>query len=98
MDDTINPDTPVERPLPDARIVAGSGRDAFTEANGSFLLGDLTPGIYELSLDPATLPADYVSNPPAVIVTVKPGENVQNVRFQMAIPPRPVIEKRLPED
>jgi hypothetical protein len=98
MDYAGGPDKEVERPLPDVRIVAGNDRDAFSEANGSFLLGDLTPGTYELRLDPETLPAGYVASPDVVTVTVMPGENLQNVRFQLTMPPRPIIEKRLPED
>ena len=47
-------ETPVERALPDVRIVASPGYDALSEINGMFLLGDLPPGDYELKLDRAT--------------------------------------------
>ena len=98
LDYSSDPDKGVERPLPDVRIVAGSERDTFSEANGGFLLGDLTPGTYELRLDPASLPANYVPSPSVVTVNVAPGESLQNVQFKLIIPPRPVIERRLPED
>jgi hypothetical protein len=94
-DYTSDPDKAMQRPLPDARIIAGGDRDTFSEANGGFLLGDLTPATYELRLDPTTLPAGYVARPEVITVTVYPGESVQGVHFELAIPPRPVIERKL---
>ena len=45
-----------ERPLPDVRVVTGSGRDTLTDANGYFIIGDLPPGEHILLLDEKTLP------------------------------------------
>jgi hypothetical protein len=45
-----------ERPLPDVRVVTGSGRDTLTDANGNFIIGDLPPGEHILLLDEKTLP------------------------------------------
>ena len=45
-----------ERPLPDVRVVTGSGRDTLTDGNGYFLIGDLPPGEHILLLDEKTLP------------------------------------------
>ena len=45
-----------ERPLPDVRVVTGSGRDTLTDANGYFILGDLPPGEHILLLDEKTMP------------------------------------------
>jgi hypothetical protein len=45
-----------ERPLPDVRVVTGSGRDTLTDENGYFLIGDLPPGEHILLLDEKTLP------------------------------------------
>ena len=45
-----------ERPLPDVRVVTGSGRDTLTDANGYFIIGDLPPGEHILLLDEKTIP------------------------------------------
>jgi hypothetical protein len=45
-----------ERPLPDVRVVTGSGRDTLTGANGYFIIGDLPPGEHILLLDEKTIP------------------------------------------
>jgi hypothetical protein len=79
------------------RIVGNGDRDTFSESNGSFLLGDIIPGSYELKLDPATLPEHYLPTPEFIRVHVGPGETVQNIRFHLAVPPRSVIERRVPE-
>jgi hypothetical protein len=91
-----DPEAPVERPLPDARILAGSEHDAYSEANGRFMLGDLPPGTYELRLDPETLPPGYEPRLPALAVIVAPGETVQGADFLLVVPPKPIVEKSLP--
>jgi hypothetical protein len=45
-----------ERPLPDVRVVTGSGRDTLTDANGYFIIGDLPPGEHIVLLDEKTIP------------------------------------------
>jgi hypothetical protein len=45
-----------ERPLPDVRVVTGSGRDTLTDENGYFIIGDLPPGEHILLLDEKTMP------------------------------------------
>jgi cell division protein FtsN len=86
---------PVERALPDVRIVTSSRYDALSEINGMFLLGDLPPGDYELKLDRATLPSGYVAKTDPIRVVVKPGETATDVTFRLAIPPKPIIQKIL---
>jgi hypothetical protein len=88
-------ETPVERALPDVRIVASSRYDALSEINGMFLLGDLPPGDYELKLDRANIPAGYVAKNGSIRVVVKPGQTVTGVSFQLAVPPKPIIQKIL---
>jgi hypothetical protein len=83
-------------PATDIRIVATGDRDTFSELNGNFLLGDLPPGSYELHIDTETIPQSYVPKPTSVRVEVRPGKLSDDVRFQLVIPPRPVIEKELP--
>jgi cell division protein FtsN len=89
-------ETPVERALPDVRIVASPRYDALSEINGMFLLGDLPTGDYVLKLDRATIPAGYVAKPDSIRVAVKPGESATGVTFQLAVPAKPSIQKILP--
>jgi hypothetical protein len=93
LDYSRNPDAPIERPLPDVRIIAGPQHDSFSELNGIFLISDLPPGSYELKLDRGTLPAGYVPKPPSLQVLVKPGDMPTAVAFLLMIPPKPVIQK-----
>ncbi len=84
-------DNPVERPLPDARIVATDRFDTFSEVDGQFLLGDLPPGEYSFHLDPATIPANYQPKQSIVSVNLKSGESLTGIRFELVVPPKPVI-------
>jgi hypothetical protein len=96
LDYSRNREEPVERPLPDVRIIAGPQYDSFSELNGIFLIGDLPPGSYELKLDRETLPDGYVPMPPSIHVQVEPGKTLMDVAFQLVIPPKPVVQKILP--
>jgi hypothetical protein len=93
---TEDPDHPKESPLPDAHVLATGDGDTYSESNGSFLLGDLAPGRYEVRIDPASIPKGYVSQPASYIVTVTPGAVSQQPRFRLVIPPKPVIEIKAP--
>ena len=92
LDVSQGDDDAVMRPLADARIIV-SALDTYTESNGVFIAGDLPPAVYELRVDPATIPLGYVSNPEMVRIPVNPGETVDNVRFTVAPRPRTVIEE-----
>jgi hypothetical protein len=46
----------MEQPLPDVRVVTGSGRDTLTDAKGYFIIGDLPPGEHIVLLDEKTIP------------------------------------------
>jgi copper amine oxidase-like protein len=45
-----------EQPLPDVRVVTGSGRDTLTDDKGYFIIGDLPPGEHIVLLDEKTIP------------------------------------------
>lgn len=45
-----------EQPLADVRVVAASGQDTLTDANGAYTIGDLAPGEYTVLIDEKTLP------------------------------------------
>jgi hypothetical protein len=97
VDYVTDPDKPTERPLPDVHLlIATAEYDTFSEVNGHFIIGDLPPGTYEVTVDPSTVPAGYVAQPATRIVTVEPGELLREVSFVLAIPPKPVLERVLP--
>jgi hypothetical protein len=85
----------VERPAPDVRIVAHGDRETFSETNGAFLMGDLPPGSYEVSIAADSIPAGYVSDPVSTRVQVLPGMTSDEIQFRLIIPPRPVVEREL---
>ena len=45
-----------EQPLPDVRVVTGSGRDTLTDEKGYFIIGDLPPGEHIVLIDEKTIP------------------------------------------
>jgi len=96
MDYRSGADSPVERPFPDAHIIAGNDLDSFSETNGSFLIGDMTPGSYQLRVDSTTIPAGYVAQPSLLTVEARAGNTLSDVVFRLVVPPKPVIEKALP--
>jgi len=96
LDYSEDPDNPTERPLADARIVADVNHDTFSGTTGNITLGSLPPGTYRLRVDPETVPNGYVQSPDSLNIQVKPGETIRGVRLQLAIPPKPVIIKELP--
>ena len=60
----------------------------FSEANGVFLIGDLTPGRFELHIDLTSVPKGYVAQPSSVIVTVTPAAVTRSVAFKLSVPPK----------
>jgi hypothetical protein len=97
LDYSADADNPRELPFPDAHLILTGDGDTFTESNGNFVVGDLTPGRYEVRVDPASIPAGYLSQPASITVTVEPGGHPPTVRFRLVVPPKPVIQIRPPE-
>ena len=52
-----------EQPLPDVRVVTGSGRDTLTDEKGYFIIGDLPPGEHIVLFDEKTIPEQTRSIP-----------------------------------
>ena len=67
------------------------GDQTVPEVDGQFLLGDLPPGEYSFHLDPGTIPANYKPKQSIVTVNLKPGESLSGIRFELVVPPKPVI-------
>jgi hypothetical protein len=68
-----------EQPLPDVRIVTGSGRDTLTDDNGYFHIGDLPPGEHILLLDEKTLPEQTRSVAGSQTIKVAAGNETATV-------------------
>jgi len=84
-----------ERPLPDVRVVTGSGRDTLTDGNGYFIIGDLPPGEHILLLDEKTIPERTKSVAGSQTIKVT-GGNETTTTFPVA--PLPDQIKKFPRD
>jgi hypothetical protein len=83
-----------ERPLPEVRIVLGSGRDTLTDENGVFSIGDLPPGEHVVLIDEKTLPENTRSASGSLTVKVQAGAETSDINLPVILIP-PVI-KRFP--
>jgi hypothetical protein len=84
-----------ERPLPDVRVVTGSGRDTLTDENGYFIIGDLPPGEHILLLDEKTIPEQTRSVAGSQTVKVVAGNETATVA---PVAPLPDQIKKFPRD
>ncbi len=76
-----------EEPLADIRIVAGSGRDTLTDANGRFVLADLPPGEHVILIDEKTLPEKMRVMSQSLTIKVFAGRETGETNFAItAIP------------
>jgi hypothetical protein len=94
--DYSDPENPVQKPLVEARIIADSDHDTYSDLNGNFTIGSLRPGIYQLKVDPETSPEGYVGSTVPQGIRVRAGGIVRGVQIQLAIPPRPTVIRDLP--
>ena len=94
--DYADPDSPVRKPLPEARVIADSEHDTYSDVGGNITIGSLRPGFYELRVDPETAPEGYVASVAPRIIQVKPGETLRGVQVELAIPPKPTIIREIP--
>jgi hypothetical protein len=84
-----------ERPLPEVRVVTGSGRDTLTDENGYFIIGDLPPGEHILLLDEKTMPEQTKSVAGSQTIKVAAG-NETTTTFPVA--PLPDQVKKFPKN
>jgi hypothetical protein len=75
-----------ERPLPDVRVVTGSGRDTLTNENGYFLIGDLPPGEHILFVDEKTLPERSRSVAGSLTIKIGAGSETSTLLPITALP------------
>jgi len=84
-----------ERPLPDVRVVTGSGRDTLTDENGYFIIGDLPPGEHILLLDEKTIPDQTRSAAGSQTIRVVAGNETATI---LPVAPLPDQIKKFPRD
>jgi hypothetical protein len=75
-----------ERPLPDVRVVTGSGRDTLTDEKGYFMIGDLPPGEHIVLLDEKTIPEKTRSSSASQTIKVAAG-NETSTTFPVTVLP-----------
>ena len=84
-----------ELPLPDVRVVTGSGRDTLTDGNGYFIIGDLPPGEHILLLDEKTIPERTRSVAGSLTIKVAAGNETSTA---LPVTPLPDQIKKFPRD
>ena len=84
-----------EQPLPDVRVVTGSGRDTLTDDKGYFMIGDLPPGEHIILLDEKTIPEQTRSLTGSQTIKVAAG-NETATTFPVAALPDQI--KKFPRD
>ena len=68
--------------VPNVYVVAEPGEYAAIDGDdGSYIIDNLPPGDYTVSVDPETLPEDSGAKPESVLVHVGPGEHVEGTSF-----------------
>ena len=82
-----------EQPLPDVRVVTGSGRDTLTDDKGYFIIGDLPPGEHILLLDEKTMPEQTRSVAGSQTVKVAAGNETATT---FPVTPLPAQIKKFP--
>ena len=78
--------------MADIRIVASSGRDTYTDPDGSFLLTELPPGDQNVFIDERYKPEDFIIPASSLRVTVESGKETHGVQFLFAVKSRGVKE------
>ncbi|TAM60993.1 hypothetical protein EPN52_03940 [bacterium] len=76
-----------------AYVIAEPGEHAaITNEDGSFLLDNLPPGTYTLSVDPETLPMDTaVASGPTAPVVLAANQKITDVLFEVGAKERPIV-------
>jgi hypothetical protein len=77
-----------EQPLPDVRVVTGSGRDTLTDDKGYFIIGDLPPGEHILLLDEKTIPEQTRSIMGSQTIKVAAGNETSTIFPVTTLPAR----------
>jgi hypothetical protein len=78
--------------LPDIHILSSTGRDTYTDADGTFLLSELPPGEQSIFIDKRYQPENLTTANLSVQVEVSSGAETKNIEFIFKTKPREVKE------
>jgi hypothetical protein len=81
--------------IPEARIIADSEHDTYSDSQGNFILSSLPPGTYRLTVDPQSIPSGYAASPQQIEVRVRPAEVTRGVQFELAVPAKTIVTRDL---
>ncbi|HET9220075.1 MAG TPA: hypothetical protein VFR18_24060 [Terriglobia bacterium] len=95
--DHSDPEKPVQKSLGDARVIADSDHDTYSDIGGNITIGSLKPGSYQLKVDPETVPEGYVASVEPPRILIRAGEVVRGVQIRLALQPRSTIITDLPK-
>ena len=76
--------------LPDIHLFSSSGKDTYTDPDGSFLLSELPPGEQSVYIDERYQSPDLMISTPNLRADVKSGVETKNVSFVLKTKPREV--------
>lgn len=77
----------------DIRVLASSGRETYTDYDGSYLLTELPPGVQTVFIDERYKPEDLMIENLTSQTEVRSGKETKNVAFIFKTKPREVKEK-----
>lgn len=78
--------------LGDIRILTSSGKDTYTDPDGTFLLGELPPGEQSIFIDERYKPQDLASSILSLQVKIESGKETKGVELVFNSKPRGVKE------
>ncbi len=76
--------------LPDIRLISSSGKDTYTDPDGSFLLSELPPGEQSVYIDERYQSPDLMIAKPNLRVEVQSGKETRDVIFVLKTKPREI--------
>ncbi|MCY7346284.1 MAG: hypothetical protein LH614_08710, partial [Pyrinomonadaceae bacterium] len=76
--------------LPDIHLVSSSGKDTYTDPDGSFLISELPPGQQSVFIDERYQPLDLMLVKPNIRAEVFSGKETKEIFFVMKTKPREI--------
>lgn len=95
--DYSDPEKPVQKAFGEARVIADSEHDTYSDIGGNITIGSLKPGSYQLKVDSGTIPEGYVASVEPPQIQIRAGEVVRGVQIRLALQPRSMIITDLPK-
>ena len=84
--------------LANVRVVSGSGRDTYSDTDGTYLLSDLPPGQQSIFIDPRYLPVEVEGANSSLVEEIKSGQILKNIDFVLKTRVREEREVNFPSN